>query len=174
MYRAIAAKHWQAGADGMYIWNQHFLKFSQDDHFDRQSWKEIGSPEVLARKDKHYLVGPVGHGGCLPIHLSNPGYQAKIDVEIADNIQGAHRDGSLGGATLRLMIEQLTSLDRIEFQIDGIPLDLNAATKRYNYNESWVDFDVAKTLKKGHNRLTLRVASRNPQVVLRSEVSKRW
>ena len=59
-FRAVAARHWQAGANGIFIWNQHFLKFDRDDRFDRQSWKEIGDPQALARKDKHYLVGPKG------------------------------------------------------------------------------------------------------------------
>lgn len=166
MYRAVAAKHWQAGADGMYIWNQHFLKFSQDDRFDRQSWKEIGSPEVLARKDKHYLVGPRGKGGSLPINLSNAGDPARVDVEIADDIEGAQRQDVLRSATLRLMIEQLTSLDQVAYQLNGVSLDQKTAKRRYNYNESWLDFDVAKALRKGHNLMVIQVTSRNPHVGL--------
>ena len=72
-FRAVAAQHWQAGADGMYIWNQHWLKYYRDDKFDRQSWKEIGDPQVLAHKDKYYIVGPEKRGGPLPLNLAHAG-----------------------------------------------------------------------------------------------------
>lgn len=163
-YRATAAKHWQAGADGMFIWNQHFLKFFRDDKFDRQSWKEIGDPQVLAQKDKHYLVGPQKHGGPLPIHLPHATNHAEINVEIADDLEAAKKDGRLKSATLRLMIVQLTALDELDLRINGRPLDLATAKKRLNYNDCWLDFDVAGLMKKGGNELTLLVKARNPHV----------
>lgn len=164
-FRAAAARHWQAGADGMFIWNQHFLKFDRDDRFDRQSWKEIGDPQVLAHKNKHYLVGPQKHGGPLPLNLLQAGNHAEMNVEIADDLAAAQKDGTLKSATLRLMIVQLTKLDELDIRLNGQPLDIATAKKRLNYNDCWLDFDVSTLMKKGSNEITLLVKARNPHVL---------
>ena len=164
-FRAVAARHWLAGADGQFIWNQHFLKFAFDDRVDHQAWKEIGDPQVLARKDKHYLVGPRDRGGVLPIILANTGDTAEINVEIADDLAAAQRDGALREATLRLLVEQLTALDQVELQLNGCSLDVAAAKKRLNYNDCWLDFDVSGMLRRGDNALALKVKSRNAHVL---------
>ena len=163
-FRAVAALHWQAGADGMFIWNQHWLKYYRDDKFDRQSWKEIGDPQVLARKNKYYIVGPKNRGGPLPLDLAQAGDAQEINVEIADDISAARKDGVLHEATLRLMIEQLTDLDHLDLQLNGSPLDEASAKKRLNYNDCWLDFDASQILHKGNNALSLKVTSRNPHV----------
>jgi len=164
-FRAVAARHWQAGADGMYIWNQHWLKFYRDDKFDRQSWKEIGDPLVLARKDKHYIVGPEGRGGTLPLKLDRAGDAVKINVEIADDLAAAQHDGALREVTLRLMIEQLTALDQLDLQLNGVPLDIASAKQRLNYNDCWLDFDVSKSMQKGNNVLAIKATARNSHVL---------
>lgn len=158
-FRAVAANHWQAGADGLFIWNQHFLKFDRDDKFDRQSWKEIGDPGTLAHLDKHYIVGPVGRGGPLPLSLVRAGDAVEIKVEIADDPAAAP------GVTLRLMIEQATALDRFDIQLNGTALDIASAKERLNYNDCWLDFDVSKIMRKGSNTLTLKLLARNPHVL---------
>jgi hypothetical protein len=149
----------------MFIWNQHFLKFDRDDQFDRQSWKEIGDPQVLARKDKYYLVGPQLHGGSLPVKLTQTGDEREINVEIADDLISARRDAVLRGATLRLMIEQLTALDQLDLRLGDHALEIATAKKRLNYNDCWLDFDVSAILRKGDNALTLKVIQRNPHVL---------
>ena len=164
-FRAVAARHWQAGADGMFIWNQHWLKFYRDDKFDRQSWKEIGDPLVLARKDKHYIVGPEGRGGTLPLKLAQAGDSVTINVEIADDLAAARHDSALRETTLRLMIEQLTSLDQLDIQLNGATLDLASAKKRLNYNDCWLDFDVSESMRKGNNALAIKATARNPHVL---------
>ena len=164
-FRAVAARHWQAGADGQFIWNQHFLKFDRDARFDAQSWKEIGDSRVLARKDKHYLVGPQKHGGPLPLHLAKAGDATEINVEIADDLAGAQRDGVLRAVTLRVMIEQLTALDQLDIRLNDMPLDRQAATVHLNYNDCWLDFSVANFLRQGNNRLAITTTARNPHVL---------
>lgn len=162
-FRAVAARHWQAGAQGQYIWNQHFLKFSADDKFDRQHWKEIGTPEALEHLDKHYLVGPVGRGGSLPIELAVAGSKTEINVEIADEVR-ARTDAWKAHATLRLEVEQLTSLDQLDIRLNGTKLDPTKARIRLNYNDCWLDFDVTSSLKKGPNACSIVVEKRNPHV----------
>ncbi|MFZ2278480.1 MAG: family 10 glycosylhydrolase [Prosthecobacter sp.] len=159
-FRAVAALHWQAGADGMYLWNQHWLKHYRDAQFDRQSWKEIGDPAVLAHKDKHYIVGPQERGGPLPLILAQAGDNLELNVEIADapTASGAQ-------ATLRLMIEQLTTLDHLDIRLNGTALDLASAKKRLNYNDCWLDLDVTKLMRKGGNALVIKCTARNPHVL---------
>ncbi|MDA0745627.1 MAG: family 10 glycosylhydrolase [bacterium] len=155
MHRAVAACHWQAGADGIYIWNQDWVKFARDDRFDPQWWCEIGDPDVLAGLDKHYLVGPTGRGGSLPVEIAGSGDCADVEIDIADDPPEA---------MLRVMVEQLTSLDCVRFELNGVCLDATLVTKRYNYNDCWLDFSVADVLKRRWNRLSITVESRNPHV----------
>ena len=171
-FRAVAAKHWQAGADGQYIWNQHFLKFSADDKFDRQHWKEIGDPATLEYKNKHYIVGPTGRGGTLPNILEGPGAKSETNVEIADKLEASIEKGIAVHAVLRLKVEQLTIADQITIKLNGVVLNRNSATVRLNYNDCWLDFEATRLLKNGSNILSIEVKERNPHVqaplVLRS------
>ncbi len=144
----------------MYLWNQHWIKHYRDDTFDRQSWKEIGDPAVLAHKDKHYIVGPQERGGPLPLDLAKAGDTVEMNVEIADDLVA---EG--GQATLRLMIEQLTTLDSLDLRLNGTVLDLSSAKKRLNYNDCWLDFDVSKLMHKGGNALVIKCSARNPHVL---------
>ena len=164
MHRAVAARHWQAGADGIYIWNQDWVKFVKDGRFDPQSWKEIGSPDVLSRLDKHYVVGPAGFGGNLPQRLARPGDVAEIGLEIADDIQPGAGRSSRAVATLRVMIEQLTKHDTIIYHLNGKTLDAATATLRYNYSDCWIDFPVSASLMRGKNALKLSLNARNRHV----------
>ena len=170
MCRATAANHWRAGADGIYLFNNHLIEFARDSSYDRGPWKEIADPDLIARKDKHYLVdqkkwsyGPL-HGP-LPVYLDLPGDGAQISVDIADDLASAAQDGVLKEVTLRLLIEQLTALDKLAFQLNGKVLDAASARKRLLYNDYWLDFDVfPPLLKQGWNQLNVKVKSRNPRI----------
>ncbi|MGI4812731.1 MAG: family 10 glycosylhydrolase [Janthinobacterium lividum] len=159
-YRAVAARHWQAGAHGQYIWNQHFIKYIVDADYHPQTWHDIGSPDKLARLDKHYLLGPVGRGGCLPITLATAGVSAHTIIEIADDFAVADPPRTV----LRLMLEQLTRLDHVELRFNGIELERAQARQRLNYNDCWLDFDVSKIIRRGGNELEIRVMARNRRV----------
>ncbi len=75
------------------------------------------------------------------------------------------QDGALKGVTLRLLIEHLTALDTLEFDLNGKLLDTASARKRLLYNDCWLDFDVfPPVLKQGWNNLKVKVESRNPRV----------
>ena len=84
----------------------------------------------------------------------------ELNVEIADDPAA-----SQAHATLRLMIEQLTTLDPLELRLNGTTLDLAAATKRLNYNDCWLDFDVSTLMRKGGNALVMKCMARNPHVI---------
>ena len=60
MCRAVAAVHHRAGAHGLYLFNNHYLSVTRDAGYDRQPWREIADPALIARRDKHYLVDQHG------------------------------------------------------------------------------------------------------------------
>lgn len=163
-FRATAALHWQAGADGIFLWNQHLLKFYRDDKLDYKSWREIGDPSVIARKDKHYLgFGFDGFGGTLPAKLDKVGDAVRAQVEIADDIKAALADGVLETVKLRILVEQLTELDQIKIELNDEPIRA-PAVRLVNYNDCWLDLDVTQQMRKGENTVSLRVDQRNARL----------
>ncbi len=178
MCRASAATYWQAGVDGLYLWNNHVIEFFRDSDYDRQPWKEIGDPASIAGLNKHYLVdnpfdwdvmteelgAPSVPPGPLPITLEKSGDSAEVPIDIADDIQAAIAGGSLAEATLRLMIENLSLLDEVDFALNGHSLDDAPVRRRLLYNDCWLEFDVKDSLKMGWNRVQVTVNSRNPHI----------
>lgn len=178
MYRAVAANYWQAGVDGIYLWNNHLIKFARNIHFERTPWKEIGDPGVIARKNKHYIVdrpmdwqdwnkeaeAPLIPDGPLPVSLTKTDDAAEIPIDIADDLLSASEDDLLDQVVLRVMIYNLTALDTLEFSLNGTVLDVASARKRLLYNECWIDFDAAPVLRKGWNHLGVKVKGRNPHL----------
>ena len=97
--------------------------------------------------------------------LAGAGDEVEVSVDIADDLASASRDRALKEATLRLLIEQLTSLDELQFDLNGNALDPSLARTRLLYNDAWLEFDVSPPLlRQGWNRLTVKVIARNPSV----------
>ena len=44
MCRAVAAAHYRAGAQGIFVFNNHYLQVVRDRQYDRLPWKELGDP----------------------------------------------------------------------------------------------------------------------------------
>ena len=179
MCRASAASYWNAGADGIYLWNNQLIEFNRDLQYDRQPWKEIGDPEMIEKRNKHYLIdnphdlevsalelgGPPIPPGPLPVSLEKAGDSAEIPLDIADDLTAAEADGSLAQATLRIMIVNLTALDDVTFALNGTQLDSATARRRLLYDDCWLEFDVTNgRLRRGWNSLRLGVRARNPHV----------
>ena len=156
----------RSGADGLYLFNNDLIPFARDLHYDRQPWKELADPDLIARRDKHYLVDQrEWAGGPLPATLAGAGDETEFSVDIGDDLVSAARDGALKAATLRLLIEQLTAPDELQFDLNGQTLDPSLARKHQLYNDTWLEFDVSPPLlQQGWNRLSLRVIARNPLV----------
>ena len=174
MCRATAATHWQAGVDGVYLWNNHFIEFNHSADYDRQPWREIGAPDTLAGKDKHYAVdspadwktmtyehgSPLVPEGPLPQELNDVGDSAEVSIDIADDVG----NGS-PSATLRILVVNLTNRDDVTFTLNEVELDFASASIALNYDDCWLDFDVSKgPLKRGWNSLYVRVNGRNERV----------
>ena len=179
MCRAAAASAWQAGADGLYLWNNHVIEYGRDADYDRQPWHELGDPQVIARLDKHYVVdepanwdemryqfgAPPVAPGPLPVSLDTPGDSTELRIDVADEVGAAESEGGPRRVVLRLLIEQLTALDELWFELNCAPLDVASAVVRLNYNDCWLDFDVTGgPMVQGWNVLRIVVQARNDRI----------
>lgn len=165
MCRAVAAAHYRAGAQGIFVFNNHYLQVVRDRNYDRLPWTELGDPRVIARKDKHYLADQKKWGaGRLPLELAKVGDEAEISLDVADDLDAASRDGVLKSAALRLLVDHLTPPDRLEVTLNGQPVG-DADRRHVFFNETWLEFSVGPPqLKQGWNRIVTAVRARNPQV----------
>ena len=180
MCRASAATYWRAGVDGLYLWNNQLIRFSRDINYSGQQWREIGDPKTLKGRDKHYLANktparkttatesqpPQAQPGPVPMEIDQPGDTAAVRMDIADDVMGAKAGGNLEEATLRILLVNFTSVDDLEFRLNGETLDRTGATKYILYNEYWLDFDVSSSpaLRQGWNDIEIEVKSRNNRI----------
>ena len=89
----------------------------------------------------------------------------EVSVDVADDLDSAAKDGALNAVTLRLLIEQLTAPDELQFALNGHALDTSQARTRQLYNDTWLEFDVPPPVAlQGWNRLRVKVIGRNPMV----------
>ena len=130
--RAAAMGYWQAGVDGIHLFNTHVFPhyFKQDMPF----LMEVGSPRILQYLDKHYMVTRASnHDDAaifsypkqLPVTLkrSEPGKGARIRLRVGDDLERARRLGIAADVKLRLRVLNLTSSDRLEVRFNGASLD---------------------------------------------------
>ena len=178
MCRASALASWRVGVDGLYLWNDHLITFTQDPGYARTSWYEIADPETLERKDKHYLLddrrvkaGMDGEQenltapcGPIPAELSVAGDRAEFDLDVADDLETARGEGALFTALLRVMIIHLTGRDELTCHLNGHALDRESASCRLIYNDCWLEWEVGSILCQGRNELLVEVRKRNPAV----------
>jgi len=147
--RAFATYYRSCGADGVYTFNFKMPK-------DVPSIKEIGDFELIARKDKHYVMNAsvpyamrnhVCAPGLTPVHLRQ-GVKHPV-LLVGDDVQKAIADGVLKELTLRLsMANALSEEDKITFKLNG------EALKYPRWKGKSVEFDVtAPPLEQGKNAI---------------------
>ena len=123
----------------------------------------MADPDLIARKDKHYLVDQREWGeGPLPAMLEKPGDETEVLVDIADDLESAASDDALKAVTLRLLVEQLTVLDELQVDLNGHTLSSQART--HQLYDTWLDDVSPPLLRQGWNRLRVRVIARTHQL----------
>ena len=146
--RAVADRIWHAGVDGLYLFNY----FSRSVEWKQRVLNEIASPENLVRRDKRYQIDHadrVGRPGQLsasfryglpavqlPSTLQPPDSDVgpTLSLTVADDVESAAQDGSLGECTLRLRLERFVPGQRLTISLNGADLTWEAATVS---TESW-------------------------------------
>jgi len=119
--RSVAANFFSQGADGIYTFN---FRMPQG----LEPAKEIGDPELIATKDKHYAMPlpqtDVAFGrGCapelLPVELAE-GVPRHAALIIGDDVQQAALDDTLQELKLSLTLRHFTpERDEVTFTVNG-------------------------------------------------------
>ncbi len=129
--RARSAYHMSHGAAGMYVFN--WLRNPAE---ELPALREIGDPQVIARRDKRYVMsGPfktLGFRHVLPEHHLVPvrlkhGEWRTATLQVGDDVQKAAAEGVLAAMTLQLTLENYSSDDdKLTVQLNGHTLDATA------------------------------------------------
>ena len=156
-YRAAAAAYWDRGADAIYL---PWFRWPVGPE-ERQLFSEMGDPDVLAELPKRYFMAPqnagnqkFGHVSELPVDLEI-GQPKTVAMHVAENPDRAE-------ATLRIRLDQSTSLDAMTVSLNGTTLDHDSRKYTpFGYTYSTTEFDLPKgMLIRGRNEITVSVDSR--------------
>ena len=124
MMRAIACNHWAQGVHGLYLSEWFNLWPYEASVYEKL--RELPYPEIMAAKDKFYLVPTEGAvprrpGTPLPRRLKR-GEPVDVALRIADDLPRWHAKGRVHEVLLRARVVESTELDRLEFRLNGRPL----------------------------------------------------
>lgn len=106
MMRAAASGYWQEGVDSIYLFNfdGHAKNFFHPATAEElQILKEIGGPDTIANRDKHYyvtrdmsgLTPEEGGDKMLPVDLEGKGASGRFRFTVGDDVKGAEKEGTL-------------------------------------------------------------------------------
>ncbi len=130
MFRALGqALQWQ-GFAGLYLGYLPW-PFSGVEY---QILREAAFPEVVARRDKRYLLAPregsqeatTTPERVLPLALEE-GKRASIPILIADDLESAQQEGEMRAPILTLRLADFCCEDQVEFCFNGRALSLEEA-----------------------------------------------
>jgi hypothetical protein len=148
MIRAIAARHWAAGADGLYLFN--FPGTPETYGYDnRPALPDIGSSLRLEYKDKCYVVMRRNDAfpNCFSLERSIPAAlgeePVRVSIQVADDLQAA--GNRVASVQLRLLIEELTHLDEVIVTMNGNRLACDnelEAGRRAPGRKTWLVYDL--------------------------------
>lgn len=127
MYRAAASNYWHTGVDGIYLlqfWSRGWPLTAED----YVVLREVGDPDVIRYKDKHYWVctGPrdqtyFPYPRQLPVVLEEMprGLGKTIRFKFSDDIASSVKMDILRQVKLRLRILNITPNDELSFKLNG-------------------------------------------------------
>ena len=132
--RAAACNYWAQGVDGLYLM-EWWLSWPYDSRF-YEKLREVPYPEVMAPKDKYYVIpnrsgGRAYAGGQatqLPAGLQ-VGTPASFDLTISDDLPHWDEMGRVLEVLLRFRLTGNTELDRVGFKLNGKDLPSNSMRK---------------------------------------------
>lgn len=198
--RAISASYHEQGVDGLYLFN--YFKMPQE--WKRDTLGRLIDPDALNRLDKRYefdkrsRLRPTSQLGFsfqnaipstqLPTALEPTavGPSTLLTMTIADDLEGAASDGSLGECTLALRLENAGKGDRIEVVVNGTTLDGGDARVSHDgwsrpaYDRTWDSYPARLTsetdpgtvlewtmstppLRYGQNTVAVRILEADPE-----------
>ena len=142
-YRGVFGNWWQQGADTIQAFNWSAALQQEKGNFphryeatrvELQAYKEMGSPETLAGKDKMFAVERRGgfpwSGGYfarndtapLPVTLANYGRPTHLTIRLCDNLSALAE--TLEQVSLHVVLLGAREGDQFEMQLNGTALEL--------------------------------------------------
>ena len=162
-YRARAVNAWQAGADGIHLFNFFNPRM--------RLWREIGDPRTLVGTDKLYfvtvrdgrpdawLVGGSAYRTIpmlvpgMPMQLK-PGGKAGVDIMIGEDFEAGTRRAGPPAVTAHVRIPGLTDPAALQVTFNKQPL--TAPTRK----TEWLDYRLDPTwVKRGSNHVAFALAA---------------
>ena len=177
MMRAAAQSFWGQGVSGLHLFNfdthasgiqRHSAVNSLIDTSrhpllspeERQMLMEIGDPELISRKDKHYFITrdmaartPEEGGEMqLPVDLTE-GQAENFRLFVGDDVEAARRDGVLESLSLVVGLSGYSRWD------DDLRMELNGRGLRGGMGSRELRF-VNAPVRQGLNEMTIRLGRR--------------
>jgi Glycosyl hydrolase-like 10 len=160
-YRGRAMNAWNAGADGLHLFNSF--------NPNAPMWKELGDPEALATMDKLYFVNvrdddprrflangreyrtvPV-MGPSHPRLITADG-PITLPIEIGDDLSKARRDGYKSDLKIHLEVPSIQRVEQLQVKLNGTELTGGLL------NQGWVDYPAAPAcVEQGVNEVEIGV-----------------
>ena len=159
-YRGRAMNCWNAGADGIYLFNL----------FDPTSphWRELGDPQGLEKLDKVYFAavrGAARAGSFLaegerfataptltperPVALA-VGRPYRTTLAVGDNVLWGKEQGVIPKMALSFEVDALASADDVMVKLNGKTVGEGALAAK------WVDYDLSpEAVQKGANQIEI-------------------
>jgi len=158
-YRGRAVNAWNAGADGLHLFN----------HFNPNvpMWKEIGDPAALATMNKLYFVNNrdddprrfLANGReyrMLPMmgpshpRLITAGEAVTLPIEIGDDLAKARQGGYQPDVKLHLEVPSIRKVEQLHVKLNGSELTGGVM------NKGWVDYSLTPaSVKRGMNEVEI-------------------
>jgi hypothetical protein len=188
--RALASNWYQAGADGIYLWNLA-TPFSGKSGLELRSLRknyyacldEIGDPQNLLAKNKLFCVD----NGALEVfpyyaHISSRpplplksksalirrGVIQRLPLMVGDDLEAASRSGRLGGLKLMIDLKGAVQPEDVSLRVNGEVLkdgrfaEVNADHSRYR-----LEFDLSvPLLRQGRNFLEISLSGDRPNLLV--------
>ena len=186
MTRAIACNYWEQGIDGMYL-SHWFSNWPYEGSF-YEKLRELPHPDVMAHKDKFYMIPTGTNRYPSPMSGLEPGLTMQltaelevnkpvtIDLTIADDLPRWDGVGRIHEVLLRFRVEQTTELDRLTFKLNGkelppsIQRTINRmymlSAPRYRAKGYWYIFGLDREHwpVQGRNTVEVTLLERDPDV----------
>ena len=161
--RGRAMQAWQAGVDGIYMFN----------HFDPDAffWREIGDPQTMLTKKKTYFISPLGLGFPSPASFLRGGEDFRQVPVISPDVAPMPVSGKEKTRLLLSVGEDLTAAGKAGFEPlikchfwtkglaegDKLQVTLNGSLlDNPTLSDDWLEYAVAPPhLKKGDNLFEL-------------------
>lgn len=123
--RATAHRYWDAGADGVYLFN-HFYddnrNYGQPGHpallLPEDTLHDIGDPNRLRKLDKTYWVDMFGEDAALPARLSTECGRSTSVITLEVSAEPAEASG----VTLQAQWATDVDIARVSLSVNGVPL----------------------------------------------------